>query len=295
MDKLASSLSVYTAQAVVGVLVMGFVALSACWAKDGNGPLAPGSHPDAQTATRPLPKNRARVVHVFVALCDNEHQGIVPVPAAIGNGEDADRNLYWGAAFGVRTFFAKNPAWKLLAKIPNPNDGVLERCVFEDSKRAIYLVADAYRGAEIQRATREFLESAAGRRQDDVLVHQQTGDQTIYVGGSANLVVYVGHDGLMDFTLPEYPEKADDEHREAIILACASKAYFADPLRRAGATPLLWTTNLMAPEAYVLAAALAGWAAEESNERIRDRAATAYSAYQKCGKKSALALFATGW
>lgn len=29
-----------------------------------------------------------RTIHVFVALCDNEHQGIVPVPEIFGNGDD---------------------------------------------------------------------------------------------------------------------------------------------------------------------------------------------------------------
>ena len=38
----------------------------------------------------------ARTVHVFVALADNLHQGIVPVPAKLGNGEDPEHNLYWG-------------------------------------------------------------------------------------------------------------------------------------------------------------------------------------------------------
>ena len=31
-----------------------------------------------------------RVVHVFVALADNENQGIVPVSPRLGNGEDAE-------------------------------------------------------------------------------------------------------------------------------------------------------------------------------------------------------------
>jgi hypothetical protein len=46
-----------------------------------------------------------RLIHVFVALAENVHRGIVPVPAALGNGDDPGRNLYWDAAFGVRTFF----------------------------------------------------------------------------------------------------------------------------------------------------------------------------------------------
>ena len=34
-------------------------------------------------------ENPGRVIHVLVALCDNENQGIVPVPASLGNGEYA--------------------------------------------------------------------------------------------------------------------------------------------------------------------------------------------------------------
>ena len=45
-----------------------------------------------------------RSVHVFVALCDNENQGIVPVPSHLGNGRDLKGNLYWGSSGGVKTF-----------------------------------------------------------------------------------------------------------------------------------------------------------------------------------------------
>ena len=53
-----------------------------------------------------------RLVRVFVALADNEHQGIVPVPKALANGNDPGRNLYWGAAYRVKTFFQKRRDWK---------------------------------------------------------------------------------------------------------------------------------------------------------------------------------------
>ena len=36
----------------------------------------------------------ARTVHVFVALADNQNQGIIPVPAKLANGEDPGPNLY---------------------------------------------------------------------------------------------------------------------------------------------------------------------------------------------------------
>ena len=108
-------------------------------------------------------------------------------------------------------------------------------------------------------------------------------------------MAYVGHDGLMDFSLPQSPQRADRRRRDAIILACASKSYFQNALRRTGAEPLLWTTGLMAPEAYVLKAALDGWMLRESGDLVRRRAAVAYDKYQRCGMKGALRLFASGW
>src|SRR5258705_204809 len=64
-------------------------------------------------------QNSARVAHVLVALCDNVYQGIVPVPAKLGNGEDLQGNLYWGAGYGIRTFFSKSLDWKLVARLPD--------------------------------------------------------------------------------------------------------------------------------------------------------------------------------
>lgn len=52
------------------------------------------------------------VAHVVVAICDNAHQGIVPVARALGDGQDAGRNLYWGARFGMREYLRRAPGWK---------------------------------------------------------------------------------------------------------------------------------------------------------------------------------------
>jgi len=51
----------------------------------------------------------------------------------------------------------------------------------------------------------------------------------------------------------------------------------------------------MAPESYVLKAAVDGWILNESGEQIRARAAEAYHKYQKCGLKAAMNLFSNGW
>lgn len=234
-----------------------------------------------------------RTVHVFVALADNQHQGIVPVPARLGNGDDPDRNLYWGSAYGVKTFFRRSAEWVMTNCIAKPKPEVLERCVFKHRETNTYLVADAYRGSEIREAILDFFDAAAGASPETVVTSPSGQPLTIRAG--SNLVAYVGHDGLMDFRLPLIPKPKNEIRRDAIILACASKQYFSEPLRTGGAYPLLWTTNLMAPEAYTLKSALEGWIVGENSEQIRDRAAAAYDKYQKCGVRAARRLFVSGW
>jgi phage-related baseplate assembly protein len=107
--------------------------------------------------------------------------------------------------------------------------------------------------------------------------------------------VCVGHDAFMDFQIPPIIGKSGSKPRRTVILACASKSYFASYLRPTGAQPLLWTTGLMAPEAYTLKAALDGWIAGEPDDSVRARAAAAYDKYQNCGSRAALRLFSTVW
>ncbi len=236
-----------------------------------------------------------RTIQVFVALADNQNQGIIPVPAKLGNGEDPDHNLYWGAAYGVKTFFLRSAEWKLLACYEQPKAGVLERCMFKHRAQNVYLVADAYEGSQIKQATVDFLSATAGANPEKITVTAGTQKIVLKGGGDADLIAYVGHDGLMDFQLTTYPEAKNQTHRDAIILACASKPYFAAALRASGAYPLLWTNNLMAPEAYTLKSAIDGWILHESPEQIRERAAEAYHQYQKCSLGAARALLVSGW
>lgn len=243
----------------------------------------------------PAPQNPGKLVHVVVALCDNRFQGIVPVPERIGNGDDPANNLYWGAGFGVKTFFRKAADWALVLEAKNPKPGVLERCVFKHKKEPVYLIADAYRGREIRKATSDFLRFASGRDVEAIEVLSDAKKAKLSGGGGADLLAYVGHNGLMDFSLPETPKNVTDRRRDAVILACASKPYFDKTLRQTGAAPLLWTTGLMAPEAYTLKAAVDGWMRGEDGEKVRRLAAEAYHRYQKCGMSGAMRLFASGW
>src|SRR5687768_1037915 len=128
----------------------------------GGGGVARVVTPDARAAEVKTEPYAGRVAYVIVALCDNVNQGIVPVPAALGNGDDPARNLYWGARFGVKTHFNASREWRALSAVQNPAPKILERVVYKHKTLDAYLVADAYRGAEIAQATADFLNVASG-------------------------------------------------------------------------------------------------------------------------------------
>lgn len=255
----------------------------------------PGMH-EAVPATAQMQQQPAsdssKTVYVIVALCDNKYQGIVKVPAGIGNGQDPDGNLYWGAGYGIRSFFKnKNSNWQLIRSEKNVSDTILERLLFKHKQQNIYLLADAYNGKNIKEATTDLLSAAAG---NNPIVIENKG-QTLGFGGSSSLIAYIGHDGLMDFSIPELNIDHEKNNKEVIILACYSKRFFSAHLKKSGASPLLWTTGLMAPEAYTLHDALQAWVQGKPTAAIRESAAAAYHTYQRCGIKAARNLLVTGW
>lgn len=234
---------------------------------------------------------QTKTIHVLVALCDNKYQGIVPVPAKIGNGQDPKNNLYWGCGYGIKSFFKKQSEWKLLKEYKNVSTQILERVIFKHISKSVYLVADAYDGAFIEQTTRDFLKYSAGGTKDTL----QFDNHKIPFKGSSQLICYTGHNGLMDFKIDQVDAPKDKNKREVIILACYSKPYFKDLIRKAGALPLIWSTHLMSPEAYTTHAAITGWLANETPQQINERAAQAYNKYLKCGIKGARNLLVTGW
>lgn len=235
---------------------------------------------------------QTKTIHVFVALCDNEFQGIVPVPKQLGNGKDPKSNLYWGAAYGIKSFFKhKTKDWVLVQQLKTKNPKILDRVLFKHATKDIYLLADAYDGEHIKLCIEDFLTSANTQNKQSITYK----DTTLHFGGSANLIAYVGHDGLMEFSVNLNYKSVTNTKRDVMMLACYSKSYFAPEIRKANANPLLWTTHLMAPEAYTLKAAIDGWVRGESGKQIDERAAQAYNKYQKCGIKGARNLFTTGF
>lgn len=231
-----------------------------------------------------------KAIHVFVALCDNKYQGIVKVPAGIGNGQQPSTNLYWGAAFGVKTFFKRSKEWKLIST-QKVNDTILERLVFQHIHEPVYLVADAYDGRFIETCTRELIRACYGMDKKTI----KAGSASIGIGGNADLLAYCGHDGLMDFDFNERFNKTDQTQRALIVLACYSRSYFSPHMKSANILPLVWSNGLMSPEAYTLHAAIQAWIADKTALEIREQAATAYASYQHCSLKAAKNLLVTGW
>jgi hypothetical protein len=232
-----------------------------------------------------------RTIHVFVALCDNVNQGIVPVSKNLGNGQSTKSNLYWGALYGVKTHFNKSKDWKFVKNIKSKNPQILERILWKHISTNTFLFAEAYDGKYIQNTTVDFLEATAGNNPKKIKYE----NQFLNFGGSSDLITYVGHDGLMEFDVKGNFKPKNNLKRDAIILACISKDYFKPYLKQTNANPLVWTTGLMAPEAYTLKWAIDSWIKKETDIQITINAAKAYNYYQKCGLMAAKKLLVTGY
>jgi hypothetical protein len=216
-------------------------------------------------------------LHVVVALVDNASQGIVPVPAKIGNGDDAFNNLYWGAGFGVKTFLSRAQGWKKLGCEKDISSVILERCRFAylDS---LVVTAEAWRGRHIDQAMLAFMQVAA----------KPPAPQ------AREMVMFVGHDGLMDAVhakLPQSFAKHVSHGKQAAVLACYSDRFFRHHLEAAGAQPSVTTYSLMAPEGYVVEAIARSFAGGGDPVAQRRAAGLAYAAYQRITPRAGLGVF----
>ena len=232
--------------------------------------------------------NKTRVVHILVPLCDNEHQGIVPVNANLGNGQNLNTNLYWGAGYGVRTFFKKSADWTILSISEGPKPAILQRLIFKHKTENVLLIADAYAGDKMTECLTDFWLELNGTKN----FGRDSSSALINVD-SVDFVIFNGHNGLMDtYKLPE--TNKDGRRKDAAVIACVSHSYFTPLLEKAGGYPYIMTTNFMAPEAYVSHAIIDAWIKNKPPAEARMEAGKAYNQYQKCGINGATKLFTYG-
>lgn len=214
-----------------------------------------------------------RTIGVYVALADNQNQGIVPVPKAIGNGDDPAANLYWGTAEGLKGWFDKSKTWQFTGRTNSAGTQVLDIRTYRHASTNAVLTAMAYRGAAIKQCIRDF--------------------ETAVQSGSYDLVVYIGHNGLMDFDLPVPTVPAGRTNRtDCIVLCCKSDSYFRTRLLSAGGRPVLLTTQLMYPGAFILHAVADDWIKGTDLAGIRESAGMAYARNQKLSRKAGVGVFA---
>jgi hypothetical protein len=190
----------------------------------------------------------------------------------------------------MKEVFRAGSDWKLAATPKAPKPEILERCIFQRKTPPTFLVADAYRGSEIKQCTVDFLQAAGGNGKAE----EASESGPIPTGGTADLIAYIGHDGLMDFPAPPLTPPQSTGGKPVIVLCCKSADFFGEPLRQMRAKPLLLTTQLMYPGSFILKSALDGWLKGEGAESLRQRAAKAYAVNQHISTKAAAGVFVVG-
>lgn len=241
-----------------------------------------------------IDNNEPLNVHVLVPLCDNENQGIVPTTKSLGDGFSLRTNLYWATSHGMKRYFKELKDWKLLqSSVFDLDTVVLERVTFKkifSNGANVILTMDAYRGDKIEDCLKDFFSSLAGELKDTLILEKDT----VLLHSNADLMVYNGHNGLMDVWV-DTTVNVDGDERDAVVIACSSMYYFNARLNYLKAYPLVMTTNLLYPGAFVVEEVVNNWALQKSNELIRQSAGDAYHKVKRCGINGARNLFSTGW
>ena len=214
-----------------------------------------------------------------MSLADNANQGIVPIKASLGNGQDPRNNLYWGALYGAKTHFKRMSGWTV-ESATSDNPAVLDS--FELTNAAspsAKIRVEAWDGAKQKQAVKAYFQDL---RND---------------GSPNDLVCFAGHNALMDLFLANVPALKSTRNaninrgRKGVVIACQSSPYFEPHHDKLGVESYVMTWGLMAPEAYVLEGILTPWLKGEGSNAARAGAAKQYARYQKIPVRSANRLF----
>lgn len=233
-----------------------------------------------------------KIIHLFVALCDNKTQGIAPVGKTIGDGDKPDANLYWGCSDGAQKIFTKSHYWKKLETHKpqelDPSSPVMRRIIFQHTKNKTLLITDAYQGSQMKQCLTDYLNTTTGSYQPNITV--KTLDKKITIGAKSHLTAYIGHNGLMEHQI--ITTKAPNPPTlDTITLCCISDSYFKPYFSKTNTRPILQTKSLMYPGAFILHDVLEGWFRNEPLDQLRTRAAKAYAKNQKISIASGYSIF----
>lgn len=216
-------------------------------------------------------------VMVFVPLCNGAQ--LACGPGALGDPTSLEGNLYWGARYGAERFLRGQPEYRF--DTPAPAEGPSGRALLRTLKATrtprageheLKVTLLAWDGRFMDRALMEFLAA--------VQLHR------------ADLVVWAGHDALMDMPQPIL-DRGFGPPAAAAVLACESERYFGPVLEEMGAHSVALTRTFMAPEGYLVDALLDSVAANGVAHRraLRDALTEAYARYQRISLRAAASVF----
>ena len=254
-----------------------------------------------------IKEGKPLVISQYVAFCDNKYQGIVPVSKNLGNGNNTETNLYWGAGFGYRNFFKKDERWKLVhsekagkiiaqllvfSRMVQPS-GAWEKNGIKKPFNA-YLIILGYKGKYIRKTVEDYLGALMGRSDFSLGL---SNDKVIHGGSQSHLVAYAGHNYLMDLNdtgmrmIEKARKTSGKTAKAAMILACKSSQYFTPGICGKNVAVLVLTKDFMAPEAYTASAAYDAILYGQGQNSVLEGAVRAYARYQKISIRTAKRMF----
>ncbi|MBN2341102.1 MAG: hypothetical protein JXX29_04085 [Deltaproteobacteria bacterium] len=263
--------------------------------------------------TSDLAAGNPLVATVYVALCDNDSQGIIPVNnRSICNGDDPDKNMYWKGN-GIHGYLTGH-GWKRVYHATQPDGVILVESVYKKrffaakslrqqgvpKQYTAYVVAKAYRGSRIHDAMKDYISA----------VHTDTGQSielktgiTIHAGGKSHVVGYIGHDYFMDVF--EGQSKYNDLispirsgnstlAKGAFAFACVSNEFVRPAVSRPNVYIFAMNNFLTYPSAWTLGGIMEGIAKGGDGATIYKSAASSFAKGQKCGLRWAKKAFSFG-
>ena len=232
------------------------------------------------------------IVHLYIPLCDNDHQGIVPTTKSLGDGLSLKTNLYWATSGGTKGYFKNKTDWKTVYNAFDIDTNVLERIVFKHwiNNSTVYLVADAYRGDRMEETINDYLASISNNRHQTIFLKDST---ALNIAGHSDLIMFNGHNGAMDAITIKPWLNTSTKRTDIVMNACLTYDYLQNEFMHAGGYPLVRTNTLLYPGAYVLEQIIDDWVLGINEVQLCLNAGRAYCLKHNCGRGTKV--YKTGW
>ena len=258
-----------------------------------------------------LGRGKPLVLTAYVALCDNDFQGIVKVKnPKICNGEKPGSNLYWGTGGGLKGYL-KNEGWKNVLYKDTPNENLAVKAIWKrtfkpgkklaqkgvSEKFDVYIVGLGYRGVKIRQAMIDFVKAV---HRDRERTEKLTDDLTLTCGGASHLVGYIGHNYFLDITEADTKgiiKKAAGESKlpkGVFALSCLGTEYIKPAIKRPNAHILMLNKSFTYPGAWTVGGIVKAIAAGKNAAGIHHTASKAFAEGKKKKLGAILSSFSYG-